>query len=41
MIAKARAWTDAICANVAEVDGKWVALFTFSGATPKLKGRDK
>ncbi|MFZ9935470.1 MAG: Druantia anti-phage system protein DruA [Luteolibacter sp.] len=26
---------------VAEVDGEWVALLTFSGAAPKLKGREK
>lgn len=26
---------------VAEVDGEWVALLTFSGAAPQLKGREK
>jgi hypothetical protein len=26
---------------VAEVDGQWVALVSFSGAAPKLKGREK
>lgn len=26
---------------VAEVDGEWVALLAFSGAAPKLKGREK
>ncbi|HUF62103.1 MAG TPA: Druantia anti-phage system protein DruA [Verrucomicrobiales bacterium] len=26
---------------VAEADGRWVALLSFSGATPPLKGREK
>ncbi len=26
---------------IAEVDGEWVALLSFSGAAPKLKGREK